>query len=137
LNLNTLVQRLIAKCLLDENPAIVHQKIAPLSCNGVFDNIIASLEEFKQTIGAFAVPNQSADGRLDATIVSRAMVFRKVWVSERRCGRHESLIVARRRLKAYERRKGNFEIKWRSLRERWFDPPLSLSFVFVRRLKKP
>ena len=131
MNLNTLVQRLIAKCLLDENPAIVHQKITPLSCKGVFDNIIASLEEFKQTIGAFAVPNQNADGRLDATIVSRAMVFRKVWVSERRCGRHESLIVARRRLKAYERRKGNFEIKWRSLRAQNLRRDLHKTFVFA------
>ena len=49
-----------------------------LSYNFSFDKIIANLEEFKQTIAALAAPHQGPDGLLKATIVSWAMIYRKI-----------------------------------------------------------
>jgi SAM-dependent methyltransferase len=49
-----------------------------LSYNFSFDKIIANLEEFKQTIAALVAPHQGPDGLLNATIVSWAMIYRKI-----------------------------------------------------------
>lgn len=49
-----------------------------LSYNNRFGNIIGNLEEFRQNIAAFAAPHQGPDGFLEATVVSWAIVYRKV-----------------------------------------------------------
>jgi SAM-dependent methyltransferase len=49
-----------------------------LSYNRTYSNIIVKIEEFQQAIAALAAPHQRTDGFLDATVVSWALVYRKV-----------------------------------------------------------